>query len=805
MGTNHLSALLRKKYKYIALPALLFFFLLTSFTSFSQNKTDSLEKLLPVSKEDTAKVNLLNDLTMEHIYAGSGKALTYAEEALALSKKLNYLQGEASTNRKMAVYYYYNGDYKNTMEFFKKALAIYESLNDTAAISSSYSNIGGVQLSLGNYSAALEDLLKALRLAESIPENSPAYDKGSISKCYNNIGLVYYNLKNLPMALEYHRKSLKIKQELNDKLGIAAGYQNIGMVYDDQEKDSLAIENYNEALKIFRELNVKNGEAQVLINIGSILKRDKENQYGLNYFIDALAICESTGELSGTVAAYINIADCYFNMERYDIAHSCFLKALPIAEDLGDKEKKSLVLKGLAAVNSKMGKFEKAFHYLQLHASLKDTLYNDESSKQIAEMQTKYDTEKKDSEIQLLNKDKEIQTSDLKKQKIIIYSVIAVLLLAFALIFFVYRSYKQKKSAHRQLEKKNEEILLSKKEIEQKHEALSKANSEIMLRKREAEEKSEEILSSIRYAKRIQMAMLKEEEKVSPHLPDHFVLFKPKDIVSGDFYWAAEKNNYWYVAAADCTGHGVPGAFLTMLGMSFLNEITISSGLLKPSEILNELRNRVIKELGQAGREGEGRDGSPSETLVKDGMDISICALNLKTMEMEWAGANNSLYLVRKTGEGNMPGAYGLKEIKADLSAVTNPLRDKRSEFKLFEAKADLSAGTSVSKDSKTGYRLYEMKADKQPVGYFPDPHPFTNHKLQLRASDAIYIFTDGYADQFGGARGKKFKYSQLENLLQAIQGETMHSQKRILNDTIEKWRGNLEQIDDICIIGIKV
>lgn len=757
MGTNHLSALLRKKYKYIALPALLFFFLLTSSASFSRDKIDSLEKLLSVSKEDTAKVNLLNDLILEHIYAGTGKALNYAEEALALSVKLNYPQGEAVSYRRMAVFHYYNGDYKNTMEFFKKALAIYESLNDTAAISTSYSNIGAVQLSLGNYSAALEDLLKALRLAESIPESSPAYDIGSISKCYNNIGLIYYNLKNLPLALEYHGKSLKIKQELNDKLGTAASYQNLGMIYDDQEKDSLALENYNEALTIFRELGVKNGEAQALVNIGSMYKHSKEKKYGLDFFNKALAIFEETGELSGMVAAYIDIAECNVQVKNYDRAASFYLKAQKIVEELGDKEKKSLVYKGLALVYSNIKNFEKAFQYYHLYSGLKDTLYGEESSKQIAEMQAKYDTEKKDGEIKLLNKDKEIQASDLKKQRVFIYSAVSVLAFALALVVFIYRSYKLKKSAHRLLEKKNEEILQSKKEVEKKHEALAKANYEVTRKKLEIEEKNEEILSSIRYAKRIQEAMLKDQEKVSAHLPDHFVLFRPKDIVSGDFYWAAEKNNCWYVAAADCTGHGVPGAFLTMLGMSFLNEIIISSELLKPSEILNELRSRVIKELGQTGREGESRDGSPSETSLQDGMDISLCAINLKTMEMEWSGANNSLYLFRKTGE------------------------------------------------APATYKLSEIKADKQPVGYFPEPHPFTNHKLQLQGSDAVYIFTDGYADQFGGPRGKKFKYSRFENLLSDIQGETMYSQKRILDETIEKWKGNLEQIDDICIIGIKV
>jgi ligand-binding sensor domain-containing protein/serine phosphatase RsbU (regulator of sigma subunit) len=253
------------------------------------------------------------------------------------------------------------------------------------------------------------------------------------------------------------------------------------------------------------------------------------------------------------------------------------------------------------------------------------------------------------------------------------------------------------------------------------------------------EQKNKDITDSINYAKRIQIALLKEEEHVSEHLPEHFILFKPKDIVSGDFYWSIEKEKYFYVAAVDCTGHGVPGGFMSMLGVSFLNEITSGSEILTPAEILNKLRTEILKELRQTGVDNES----------KDGMDISLMRMDIKTKEIQWSGANNGIYII----------------------------------------------------DSE----LKEILPDKQPIGYYPLMKPFTNHTFKAENNSLLYLFTDGYADQFGGPKGKKFKYRQLEDLLLTNAGKSMKEQKRILDEVFENWKGNLEQVDDVCIIGIKI
>lgn len=262
----------------------------------------------------------------------------------------------------------------------------------------------------------------------------------------------------------------------------------------------------------------------------------------------------------------------------------------------------------------------------------------------------------------------------------------------------------------------------------------------IIEQKKLVQEKQTEIIDSITYAKRIQDAILPPDHYWLKNLPQSFVLYKPKDIVAGDFYWmeTSDDAKFIFFAAADCTGHGVPGAMVSVVCNNALNRSLHEFKLSDTGKILDKTRELVIETFGKSDKE------------VKDGMDISLCRLNTETLELQWSGANNPLWMVQNL------------EIK-------------------------------------------EVKADKQPIGRYAEQKPFFTHTLQLAEGDSLYIFTDGYADQFGGPKGKKFKYKQLKELILKIHTRQWEQQKEILNTTFENWKNNLEQVDDVCIIGLRI
>jgi serine phosphatase RsbU (regulator of sigma subunit) len=256
--------------------------------------------------------------------------------------------------------------------------------------------------------------------------------------------------------------------------------------------------------------------------------------------------------------------------------------------------------------------------------------------------------------------------------------------------------------------------------------------------KESIEEKNKEITDSITYAKRIQLSIIPGEEEIKSHLPESFVLYLPKDIVSGDFYWTQTVDDLYFIAAADSTGHGVPGAMVSVICSSALNRSIVEYKLLQPGQILDKARELILETFVKSGSD------------VKDGMDISLLCIDKKNKKLSWSGANNPLWYF-------------------------------------------------------TNHEFHEIKANKQPVGKTDNPSPFTTHTIALQSPSNFYLFTDGFADQFGGPKGKKFKYSQLSALLNKNQHLSMDQQREELQTAFFNWKGSLEQVDDICIIGLRL
>lgn len=557
-------------------------------------------------------------------------------------------------------------------------------------------SIGRAYYQLSDFSKSLEYQLAALKIFDS------SGDKWNMASCYICIGLIYRCQSDSSKALQYQLMALKICEQIGDSSNMAACYNNIGIIYSNKSNHLLAIKYYYKSLVIARNLRYTISMFRCYSNIADSYRQLGNYTLALENQLISLSIVRPINYELGISICYINLCELYISMGKYPLAITYGDSAMKLVVQIGQVNFQRVLLQDLSSAYVKMGNYKLAYSNYVLFKKLTDSIFNVDNNVRIEGLKTKYEVGKKDIEI---HNQKIISDAQKSRQLIVIFCVVVVLVLVVIFSLFLFGRFR----------------------VSQSQKAIIQS-------------KQTEILDSIHYAKRIQDALLKEQNHVSLHLPDHFVLFKPKDIVSGDFYWSLEKQGYWYVAVADCTGHGVPGAFLTMLGTSFLNEINATDRLLSPAAILDLLRDRMIKELGQTGVVGEN----------KDGMDISLLRIDLSTKEVMWAGANNSLYVI-------------------------------------------------------SGGVLSETKANKQPIGYADNLLPFTNHSFSLSCSDQLVIFSDGYADQFGGDLGKKFMSKRFKDLFVTNFVSDMVSQKNILNNVFEDWKGSTSQIDDVCVIGIKL
>lgn len=705
------------------------------FYDYAADKTDSLFTTLRSLKghrsaaTDTMRVRLLNEISRDFIKSGDHeRSIQYADSAKKIAEDhlsstgdklpgaLNtaFNKGVANAYHNIGTVHYFKGDYDKALQFYMQSLEIREKINDQQGSALSANNIGNIYNNQGDYVKALDYYLRSLKVREKLN------DKKGMAASYNNIGAVYEMQKDFSKALEYFSRSLKIRQEIGDKQGTALSLNNIGNVlyYTDNYKD--ALNNYKRSLEIRIGIGDKQGTADCYHNMSNIYHKKGDVTKALEFQDKALAIRRELGDLLRMCFSYRNIGSIYLESHKPQLAKENILKSIELAKEISALPDLMSGYRALAKVDSALGDHRQAFEHYKLFIRYKDSLNNVEITKKLVQSELKYEFEKKEQATQLEQEKKDaVNRAALEQQRLQRNGFIAGFALTLALAGVSYRNYRNKRKAT--------EIITRQKEI--------------------LEEKNKDIVDSINYARRIQMALLKEEEHVSKHLPEHFIIFRPKDIVSGDFYWVNEKKGYLYVAVADCTGHGVPGAFMSMLGIAFLNEIAASDELLEPGVILDRLREKIVKELSQQSEAGS----TGGMQTVKDGMDISLIRLELNSGKAMWSGANNSLYII------------------------------------------------------SSGNQLKEIKPDKQPIGFHVDPKPFTTHLVETKPGDMLYLFTDGYADQFGGEKGKKFKYSQLKETLTANCLESVTVQKSKLEQAFLDWKGNHEQVDDICMVGLRI
>lgn len=722
--------------------------------AFSQEPViDSLMILLEGAKEDTSKAKILNELSAEFLRNDQyEKALRFAQDALAISLKKNFHSGSAFAYSNIGTAYREQSKYEMAIENYMNSIRINEKIGEKRKMASLFGNIAIVYYYQGDYEGSMENFLKALKIFEEIN------DREKIAATCNNIGNIYNTQGKYQMALEYHFKSLKIRTEMDDKRGIATSFNNIGEVYRNlgniafDANDSLggkakydsSMANYMKGLAIREKIGDKNGLSTSYNNVGIIHEyrgkyalhlgdpksSGEEYRMAMQYYLKALKMDEELGNRAGMVAPCINIGTYYSKQKNFTEAAVFLNRALEISREIGYREYERDACSGLSELHEAMGDYRKSLEYHRIFKTISDSLVNTENSRHIAEMDVLYESAKKESQIKLMEKDMEKNEAESKRQRMFLLLMISVSVAVALIAFVVFRTLR----------------------VTQKQKLI------IEKQKRIVDEKNKEITDSLHYAQKIQEAILTSEQYLSGMFlprgmqPSHFILYKPKDIVAGDFYWAyLFPDNIAVWAVADCTGHGVPGAFMSMIGNTLLNEIVIENRETESDMILNKLRDSIIKALRQSEDESQKKDALAQGIRLKDGMDISLCVWNKKTNLLQYSGANNPLWVIRNE-------------------------------------------------------KLIELKPDKQPVGYYSEhTRPFTKKELILRPGDTLYSLSDGYEDQFGGPKGKKFKSARLKELLLSIRDKPMPEQNGILKNTFEKWKGDLEQIDDICIFGVRV
>jgi serine phosphatase RsbU (regulator of sigma subunit)/Tfp pilus assembly protein PilF len=712
-----------------------------SFENYDLALLDSILQLYHQEKSDTSRLNLLNFLA-ENLEDGRAW-LPYNK--MMLQKASQRLESKNLSDQEKRFYktmiagaynnfgYTQNleGNKEKALEFFLKSKEILEEINHSAGLSDVYNNIGLLYKNVGQISKCLEYYFKCLKICESLNDT-----KGKASSL-NNIGMMYKELEEYEKSLEYLHNALNEWQKLDNKRGISNTFGNLGLLYGKVGKRDLALEYYFKALIINERIGDKEGIGTELGNIGWIYLEQGKTNKALEYFERSLQYRKLINDKAGTAYGIFNLGSAYRRMGNNELARKHAHEALNMGKSLGYPDiikRTSYLLYALYKENNQHGE---ALQMHELFIQMRDSMINEQARKVGLKKQYQYEFELKEKELKTEQEMRELKyNDDIQRQRIIF---IAAATIGIAFLIFSIVLYKRFRLTRMQ-----------KSIIEEQKEKMDTAFAAL-------HEKNKEVMDSIFYARRIQNALLTSEEYFNKHLRrEYFILYKPKDIVSGDFYWAthlhsddenstSEKISLqnvdapFYLAVGDSTGHGVPGAFMSLLNIGFLSESINEKHISYPNEILNYTRRRLIENVNKEGQ--------------KDGFDGAV-------------------FCIQKDKAGKTSLSYAAANCKPLLI--------------------------------RNGEKIHLLQ-DRMPVGMGELNQPFSHHQISVEKNDMLYIFTDGFADQFGGPRGKKFKSRPLEDLLNSLSSLPTDEQQKHLNKTFDDWKGNLEQVDDVCVVGIRL
>lgn len=577
-----------------------------------------------------------------------------------------------------------------------------------------------------NYRAALKYNLLAANL---FTKNK---NKAGLAKCYTSMGVIYWYQGMYTQAQDYFNKNIKLSVELGDEEGLAASYGNLAIIFDELSRYDSSLHYYKKALAIYLKDDNESQLASCYDNMSLIYLQKKDFTNALDFHAKGYEIRLRMADTMGIMASMENLGSIYIKQNKPDKAIEISNDVLKIARRFNAKEDVKYALINLRDAYELKNDIKKAYEIQTQLMLLKDSLRNQDNMNQIAELEARFKNKEQEAElgeIKLQQKLKEQENENSNKRKNFLIIILVISGVSFLLIStLIFKRFKEKQKVAEELEKKNSAIQSQKLIIDKAYAELAEFNKSIT--------------DSIRYAKRIQEAIFPTDEKMQKCLPQSFVFFQPKDIVSGDFYWVESIGDSVYFALVDCTGHGVPGAFMSIVGENLLNKAVFESKLTSPADILNHMNIGLGVTLKQ----------SEEASVIRDGMEITLCKWDKEKNEITFAGANHILYQVSQ-GE------------------------------------------------------LHIHKGDKHPIGasFTEAARTFTDHKIDYKRGDIFYLTSDGFPDQFGGPKGKKFKYKQLEEQFVLIHTMDIAQQKNEWSRIFNSWKGNLEQLDDVLVIGIKV
>jgi tetratricopeptide (TPR) repeat protein len=777
-----------------------------------QELIDTLKADLLKTNLDSNRAQILIDISVTYEYLDSDKGIEFGKKAEELSKKIGWQKGlalsyfvlaghfETKSEYETAIGYYYKsiqlsksinleknlagsynnigkifksqGDYDKAVEYYKKSLKIKERINDKKGIANSLSNIGSVYLHRSNYSKALELINRSLLIEEEIGNV-----KGAVISL-GTIGNVYYYLEDYDQSLKYYLKALEKSKELENNLRTGWILDNIGLIHKEQKNYTKALEYLNKSLEINSKLGKRIGYAKTLGDIGTIYYLQSKYPLALDYYYKALKIKKELGDKRGVAMTTNNIGALYLelsddNIEIKPNESNTYLSIIKentlekaiinlrssvnIYEEIGDLNSSFQTWYSLAKAFKIKGDHKLRAEALEQYQKIKDSVFNIEKAKEIASLNAVREKFEKEKEIELL---KQREQAEKEKSELITYSAIGGIGLVGIFAFLIWMRFRREKKLSNELDKQKNAVEQANIELETQQKQLEKNHYELV-------DKNEEILASIRYAQTIQDAMLPWDSELKKHLKNYFLIFKPKDIVSGDFYWFKEIDGMIFIAVADCTGHGIPGSMLSIMGSSILDEAVLTQGLRDTDKILNELNLKMIEGLNKRQDLSDNRDG------------MDVCLIRIIALPRHSEASAEETSPVASHSERSEESSKN--RLRLQFSGAKRPLYLLQS------------------------CELQTIKGDKNSIAgerYLEDNYFFSKHDLEIESGTKLILTSDGFADQIG-TNGKKFGTKRLKAILSENLSIQETNQK--LEQEFTSHIGSEEQRDDVTIMGVEI